>query len=64
MDKVKKSEKVVIAVGPQSSPYDKIIRTERRFWTKDRRKLYTYIADDRREGFVDRRDHERFSLVQ
>jgi hypothetical protein len=64
MDKVKKSEKVVIAAGPPNNPYGKIIRTERRFRIEDRRRLYTYIADDRREGFADRRDNERFSPVQ
>lgn len=60
MDKVKKPEKVVIVVGPLNNPYGKIIQSERRFRTEDRRRLYTYIADDRREGFADRRDHSRF----
>ena len=38
----------------------KIIRTERRFELGDRRRLNTYIADDRRVGLADRRDHIRF----
>ena len=63
MDKVKKSEKVVLTLGPPNNPYGKIIRIERRFGMEDRRRLYTYIADDRREGFADRRDNERFSPV-
>ena len=60
MDKPKKSEKVVITVGPSRKPYGKIIRTERRFGLGDRRRLNTYIADDRRVGLADRRDHIRF----
>jgi len=60
MDKPKKSEKVVITVGPSSKPYGKIIRAERRFGSGDRRRLNTYIADDRRVGLADRRDHIRF----
>jgi hypothetical protein len=64
MDNDKKTEKIVISVGPPNNPYGKIIRTERRFWIKDRRREYIYIADDRRKGFADRRDNERFSLVQ
>ena len=31
------------------------LRTERRRDAKDRRKLHTYIADDRRSGIADRR---------
>lgn len=60
MDKAKKSEKVVITVGPSGSPYGKIIRTERRLGSGDRRRLSTYIADDRRFGFAERRDDKRF----
>jgi hypothetical protein len=60
MDKAKKSEKVVITVGPLVSPYGKIIRTERRFGVEDRRRLNTFIVDDRRAGLADRRDHKRF----
>jgi hypothetical protein len=64
MDKINKSEKVEITVGPPGNPFGKIIRSERRYLLKDRRRLYTYIADDRREGFADRRDNERFLPVQ
>ena len=31
------------------------LRTERRRGAKDRRKLHTYIADDRRSGIANRR---------
>ena len=31
------------------------LRPERRKTTEDRRKLHTYIADDRRSGIADRR---------
>ena len=64
MDKPKKSEKVVITVGPPNNPYGKIIRPERRSGLEDRRRLDTYIADDRRVGLADRRDNERFSPVR
>jgi hypothetical protein len=60
MAKAKKSEKIVIEVGPSSKPYGQIIRTERRLGLADRRKFNTYIADDRRTGLADRRDYNRF----
>jgi hypothetical protein len=60
MDKAKKSEIVVITVGPPGSPYGKIIRIERRLESGDRRGLNNYIADERRVGLAERRDHKRF----
>ena len=56
----RKLEKIVILVGPPGDPYGKIIRTERRLDSADRRKFNTYIADDRRTGLADRRDYNRF----
>ena len=55
MEEISKSENVVINVGPPGNPYAKIIRTERRLGLKDRRRLHTYIADDRRGGLPNRR---------
>jgi len=60
MSKSRKLEKVVIIVGPPDKPYGKIIRTERRLGSEDRRKFNTYIADDRRTGLADRRNYNRF----
>ena len=60
MSKSERLEKVVIIVGPQDKPYGKIIRTERRLGSADRRKFNTYIADDRRAAVADRRDYNRF----
>jgi hypothetical protein len=51
MEDFSKSEKVFINVGPPGNPYAKIMRTERRLGLKDRRRLNTYIANDRRGGF-------------
>jgi hypothetical protein len=48
--------KVVIKRGPSNNPYAKIILPEKRTGPKERRKLYTYIADDRRSGIEDRRN--------
>jgi hypothetical protein len=50
-----KPEKVEITVGPPGNPYAKIIRTERRKSSVDRRKLRTYLANDRRGKVSDRR---------
>lgn len=47
--------KVIITRGPVSEPYAKIIITEKRKATKDRRKTNTFIADDRRKGIAERR---------
>jgi hypothetical protein len=48
--------KVVIERGPSNYPYAKIILPEKRTGPKERRKLYTYIADDRRCGIASRRN--------
>ena len=55
MAKSKNSGKVVIKVGPTGTPYAKIMRTERRLGLRDRRRLNTYIANDRRSGLSNRR---------
>jgi len=39
----------------------KEIPTERRRSIEDRRKLYTYLAKDRRSGIADRRKYQRKS---
>jgi hypothetical protein len=50
---------VVIKRGPASKPYAKVIITEKRKASKDRRKINTYIANDRRSGIADRRKIEK-----
>ena len=55
MERTSNSEKVVIKVGPPGNPYAKIIRGERRLGIRDRRRLNTYIAKDRRGGLPNRR---------
>ncbi|MGD8992163.1 MAG: hypothetical protein PVI00_11985 [Desulfobacterales bacterium] len=55
MSDPKKSKKSTIKIGPSDKPYAKLIFTEKRFGLYDRRKLHTYIADDRRSGIADRR---------
>jgi hypothetical protein len=55
MEQTLKSEKVVIKVGPPDNPYAKIIRRERRLGSRERRRLNTYIVNDRRGGLSDRR---------
>ena len=46
---------VVITRGPASEPFAKIIIAEKRKGSKDRRKINTFIANDRRNGIADRR---------
>ena len=53
-DNNKKNEST-ITIGPPDKPYAKMFITERRVGLSDRRKLHTYLADDRRSGKADRR---------
>jgi hypothetical protein len=55
MSDTKKGEESILNIGTPNKPNAKLIFTEKRFGQKDRRKLYTYIADDRRSGIADRR---------
>ena len=55
MEQTSNSKKIVIKVGPPDNPYAKIIRGERRLGNSDRRRLNTYIANDRRGRLPDRR---------
>jgi hypothetical protein len=55
MESSKQKKQVVIKKGPSGKPYAKIILPERRKRPKDRRKINTFIADDRRSGIADRR---------
>jgi hypothetical protein len=55
MKETEKGRQVVIEIGPSINPYAKIILPEKRTGTKERPKLHTYIADDRRSGKANRR---------
>jgi hypothetical protein len=55
MEEIEKGRQVVIEIGPSNRPYAKIILLEKRTGTKERRKLHTFIADDRRSGIANRR---------
>jgi hypothetical protein len=55
MDDTGERKKVVVKIGPPDKPYGKLIVTEKRTKTRDRRKVHTYIAEDRRSGIADRR---------
>ena len=50
----------MLDTDPYKNPHIKIIVPEKRNGQKDRRKLSTYIADDRRRGSADRRNREGF----
>ena len=69
--KAKRYLKQFVAENSQSgikSPRDEggadIIRLDRRQDKGDRRKLRTYIADDRRSGFADRRRKKLFEFLK
>ena len=55
MKESEKKKETVIEIIPPDRPYAKIILRERRTDQKDRRKIHTYISDDRRSGIADRR---------
>ena len=59
MTDTKTREESVLEIGPPDKPYAKLFFTEKRIGLKDRRKLYTYIADDRRSGIADRRKNSQ-----
>ena len=47
---------VVFFFGPNDQNVPKELRPDRRRGLRDRRQLYTYVADDRRSGIADRRN--------
>lgn len=55
MDHSENRKQAVVEVGPYGKSYAKIFVSEKRQNQKDRRKIYTYIADDLRKGVADRR---------
>jgi hypothetical protein len=55
LNESKQKKETVLEIGPADRPYAKIIIRERRTDQKDRRKIHTYISDDRRSGIADRR---------
>ena len=55
---MKKSERklhTVLKIAPSDRPYAKIFLEEKRNGEKDRRKVHTYILNDRRSGIADKR---------
>ncbi len=59
MDIPQNVKKVVVTIGPSDSPYAKVLLPEKRTGEKDRRKLGTFVAQDRRSGVADRRISKR-----
>jgi hypothetical protein len=55
MERTDAKRQAIIERGPSSNPYAKIIIPEKRKGRKDRRKINTFIADDRRSGIAERR---------
>jgi hypothetical protein len=55
MNNSKHIRPVILNLEPTDEKLAKLILQERRIRQKDRRKLHTYIAEDRRSGIADRR---------
>jgi hypothetical protein len=53
--KIENIRPVLINLEPTHEELAKLLLRERRAGLKERRKLYTFIADDRRSGLTDRR---------
>ena len=53
-----KRKELILEIGPTDKPYAKLFFTEKRIGLEDRRKLNTFIADDRRSGIADRRKNQ------
>jgi hypothetical protein len=51
-------KEIVLKIGPSDRPYAKVYTTEKRKGSEDRRKLHTYIGNDRRSGIADRRKRQ------
>ena len=64
MSDLKKRKESTIKIGPSDKPYAKLIFTEKLSGINDRRKLHTYIADDRRSGIADRRKSLNKNAIQ
>ena len=58
-DPIDRNIKVVKIIGPSDKPYAKILQPEKRVNQEDRRKIHTYIADDKRSGIADRRKRKK-----
>jgi hypothetical protein len=55
MDEKEGKREICFKRGPSANPYAKITLKDRRQGVKERRRLYTFIANDRRGGMADRR---------
>ena len=59
IERTDENRQVILERGPSSKPHAKIIISEKRKALKDRRKINTYIANDRRNGVADRRKPQK-----
>lgn len=59
MKKNENKKQATYEIGPAGQAYAKITIPEKRSGPRDRRKLHTYIADDRRSGIADRRKKKK-----
>jgi hypothetical protein len=55
MDEKADKKEISFERGPTANPYARITLQDRRHGAKERRKLDTFIANDRRSGLADRR---------
>ncbi len=60
---MKNAKLVTLVLQPTDESVPEKLRPERREGVEDRRKLKTYIADDRRSGIANRRKRPSISLV-
>ena len=60
---MKNAKLVTLVLQPTDESVHENLRPERRQGLQDRRKLNTYIADDRRSGIANRRRRLSISLV-
>ena len=55
MEEADNNKHAFYEIGPADKPYAKVMVPERRSGLEERRKIPTFIADDRRSGIADRR---------
>ena len=58
-DQIDNHISIIKIIGPANNPYAKVYIPEKRLNKEDRRKIPTYIADDRRSGIADRRKRKK-----
>jgi hypothetical protein len=59
MEETDNKKSAFYEIGPADKPYARVMVPEKRSGLEDRRKIPTFIADDRRSGIANRRKRKK-----